>query len=63
MMIGQNVRCFVVNISTDEDDPMIFGPYTRRKAEELAAKFNERIDKDNFGWIYATGCGSVIRRA
>lgn len=53
-MIGQQVRCYVLNVATDTDDPMIFGPYTRRKAEKLAEEFNKRIDQEDFGWIYAT---------
>jgi hypothetical protein len=53
-MIGQNVRCYVLNISTDEDDPLIYGPYTERKARSLASQFNEKIDPSNFGFIHAT---------
>lgn len=57
-MIGENVRAFVVNVAMEDDDPLIFGPYTLRKASELADKFNERVDAGDFeeshGWIHAT---------
>lgn len=45
---------WVVDIATDDNDPYICGPYTQAKAEELAAKFNDRIDSSQFGYIYAT---------
>lgn len=59
ILTGENVRAFVVNVSMEDDDPLIFGPYTRRKAFELADKFNEKIeagafDDRAFGWIHAT---------
>ena len=43
MIAHPNIRNWVVSISTDEDNPAVFGPYTRRKAEELADGFNTRI--------------------
>lgn len=53
-MSGENVRCYVVSVSTDLDNPLIFGPYTRRKAKHLAEAFNASINEDDFGWIHAT---------
>lgn len=55
-MIGANVRSWVVNIAQDDDDALYFGPYTRRKARELADAFNVQIERGVFegeGWIHA----------
>jgi len=53
-MIGHNVRNYVVAVNTENDDPLVFGPYTQRKARELEKQFNDRIDKDQHGWINAS---------
>lgn len=56
-MTGERVRCFVLHVSMSDDDPMIFGPYTERKARELADAFNARIEDGDFAtfeWIHAT---------
>lgn len=55
-MIGDQVRKYVVSISSENDDPLIFGPYTKRKAHELSAAFNEQIERGVFegeGWIHS----------
>lgn len=57
MMIGENVRRWTVSISMEETDPLVFGPYTQRKARELADGFNEQIERGVFedeGWIHAS---------
>lgn len=57
MMIGQNVRRWIVNVAQEEDDPLVFGPYTERKARELSEAFNEQIERGVFegeGWTYST---------
>lgn len=56
MAIGQNVRRWIVSVSQEDTDPYAFGPYTERKARELADAFNEQIECglfDGEGWIHA----------
>lgn len=56
-MVGQNVRCYTLNIANETDDPMIFGPYTERRARALAEQFNNQIEAGTFegeGWMHAT---------
>lgn len=51
-----NVRKWLVGISQEDSDPHHFGPYTERKARELAEGFNARIEAGVFedeGWIHA----------
>jgi hypothetical protein len=57
-MIGDQVRCYIVSVSMEDDDPIVFGPYTKRKAHELADTFNARVEAGlftdrEFGWIHA----------
>lgn len=37
-------RNWIVSVSTSNDDPMIFGPYVKQRAEELRDKFNAWVD-------------------
>lgn len=57
-MIGDQVRRYVVSISQeDAGTDHIYGPYTKRKARELSAAFNEQIERGTFegeGYIYST---------
>ena len=59
MIDHPNVRDHLVHVRTDEEEsPQVFGPYTRRKAEELAAGFNARIEGNEvegaYTFIHAT---------
>lgn len=47
-------RNWVVAISTDDNEPHIFGPYTEPTARRLAAEFNDRVNMDEYGWILAS---------
>jgi hypothetical protein len=38
-------RNWIVSISSENDDPMIFGPYVKHRAEALAERFNEVCGK------------------
>lgn len=52
-----NVREWVVTVSHELGDPLVFGPYTKRKARELRDGFNEQIERGAFegeGWLFAT---------
>lgn len=52
--MSERSRDHVVSVTVGgTDEPLIFGPYTRRRAEELAAKFNERVDHSAFGYVNA----------
>ncbi len=53
-MLHPNVRNYTVSVSSEDEDPFIFGPYTERRARELADLFNQRIDREQHGWIHAT---------
>lgn len=56
-MTGKLVRRWVVSIKTENDDPLIFGPYTERKARELSDGFVEKIEAGVFegeGWLHST---------
>lgn len=35
---------WIVSVSSENDNPMIFGPYSEATAERVAAKVNEAID-------------------
>lgn len=37
---------WVVSISSETEDPLIFGPYTETRARELAEKIEARIQRD-----------------
>jgi len=56
-MIGDQVRRWVVNVAMEEDDPLVFGPYTERKARALCEGFVEQIERgafEDYGWMHAT---------
>lgn len=50
---------WIVSVSSENDDPLVFGPYSRKKAEELAEKFNASVearseDESLGAWMWAT---------
>lgn len=54
-----NRRNWIVSVSTEHDDPLIFGPYVQRRAEQIAAAVNAKAERrtqdEALGdFIYAT---------
>lgn len=48
-------RNWIVSVAMEEADNLVFGPYTRDRAETLTARFNELVTTESYGsWIYAT---------
>ena len=47
---------WIVSINTEDADPLIFGPYSQARAEELADKMNAFLElkSDELGWARAS---------
>lgn len=50
---------WIVSVSSENDNPMIFGPYSEATAERVASKVNEAIDsrspdETEGAFLYAT---------
>lgn len=48
-------RNWIVSVASEDADDLIFGPYTRSRAEALSDRFNELVTTESYGsWVHAT---------